>query len=113
VYSVAAACVIFIWGERAIVDLVFGMFTSILLMLTLFVMVDKHMPLSLETTARTQGGSFVRSLLSLLAIGAAGLGHYFLTQLDLLVWIAIPFVLAGCFTLPMVYRSVEWKDVKG
>ena len=112
VYSVASACILFIWGERAVVDLLFGMFTSVLLMLTLYVMVDKHMPLSLETTARTQGGSFVRSLFSMLAIAAAGGGHYFLTQLDLLVWIASPFVLIGCFLLPMVYRSVAWDDIK-
>jgi ABC-2 type transport system permease protein len=111
VFSIAGIGILIVWGQRAVVDLIFGMFSCVLLMLTLFVMVDKHMPLSIETTARTQGGSLVRSFLSLIAIGAVGAAHYFLTKADLFLWLACPLMLAACFGVAMVYRRVAWDDI--
>jgi hypothetical protein len=111
-YMIASAIILFIWGEKVIADLVFGMLACILLMLSIFILVDKHLPLSLEPTARNQGGSFVRVIFSILVIGAFGTGHYFLTNLPLLIWIGIPVLAVSCYAVLQVYRNIEWKDLK-
>lgn len=111
-YLFASTVILFIWGEKVIADLLFGMVACILLMLSIFILVDKHLPLSLEPTARNQGSSFVRVVFSLLAIGGFGTGHYFLTNLPLLVWIGIPALAAACYAVLTVYRNIEWEDFK-
>jgi hypothetical protein len=111
-YLFASTAILFIWGEKVIADLLFGMVACILLMLSIFILVDKHLPLSLEPTARNQGSSFVRVVFSILAIGAFGTGHYFLTNLPLLVWLGIPTLSVGCYAVLMVYRNIEWEDLK-
>ena len=111
-FAVASMIVLFIWGQRAFPDLVFGMLACILLILSIFVLSGKHMPLSLEPTARNQGASIARALFSLLAIGLVALGHYILTKFDLIVWLICPFLLAGCFAVAAVYKTITWEDIE-
>lgn len=111
-YVFVSGIILFIWGERVIGDLLLGMFDCTLLVLSIFILTRKHLPLSLESTARNQGVSFVRAILSMLAIGGMGAGHYFITKVDLFVWLACPVVLAACFFVMMVYRDVKWEDIE-
>ena len=112
VFAFASGIVLFVWGARALPDLLFGMLACILLMLSIFVLAAKHMPLSLEPTARNQGASMARALFALLIIGVIALGHYFLTKFDLILWLACPFLLAGCFLVMTVYRTLKWEDIE-
>ncbi|HEU5290330.1 MAG TPA: hypothetical protein VFU05_06785, partial [Cyclobacteriaceae bacterium] len=112
-FPIISIIVLAIWGGNALPDILFGLLACILLLLSIFVLFNKQMPLSLEPTARNRGASIVRSIFSILGIGALAFGHYFITKLDLLVWIACPFLLLGCFLVLRVYRTVTWDDVEG
>lgn len=111
-FASAGIIVLFIWGQRALPDLFFGMLACILLMLSIYALAGKHMPLSLEPNARNQGASIARAIFSLLAIGLIALGHYFLIKFDLLLWLICPFLLAGCFAVMAVYRTITWEDIE-
>ena len=110
IYAITSVVVLFVWHEKAIVDLVFGLLACILLILTMAIVAEKHLPLSLPPTARTQGGSFARAIISMIFIGVISAGHYFLTKLDLLLWIACPIMLASCYYVMRLYRNMDWSE---
>ncbi len=111
IYGFASVIILLIWRAKAAVDLVFGMQTCILLMVIMAIIADKHLPLSLAPTARNQGGSIARAIITMMIIGVVAAGHYFLTQFDLLLWIACPVVLACSYFVMRLYRNVEWEEI--
>ena len=112
VYTVATIVILLIWRERAIPDLFFGALASVLLMFSIFLLSHKNLPLSLEPSARNQGSSFVRTIFSLLVIGLLGIGHYFLSKIDLIIWLACPVLLAGTYGVLRAYGDVKWDDIE-
>jgi ABC-2 type transport system permease protein len=111
-YASTSIIVLLLWGERALPDLIFGMFACILLILSIFILFGKHMPLSLEPSARNQGESMARGIASIIVIGLLAFGHYLLAKLDLLVWLASPVLLIGCLLVLSIYKRLTWDDVE-
>ncbi|GHN01358.1 hypothetical protein WSM22_28470 [Cytophagales bacterium WSM2-2] len=111
-YAATSFIILLIWREKAIVDLAFGFFTCMLLMLIISVISDKYMPQSMAYTGRSQAGSFARAIIIMLMIGVISAMHYFLTGYDMILWLAIPVLLASCYFILRVYRNVAWDDIK-
>ena len=112
IYGIASVIVLLIWREKAVVDLIFGMQSCILLMVIMAIIADKHLPLSMAPTARNQGGSIARGIITMLIIGVVATGHYFLTKFDLLLWLACPAVLGCCYFVLRLYRNIEWEEIR-
>jgi len=110
-YGFTSLIVILIWREKALVDLVFGFFTCILLLLLVSVIADKHLPQSMAPTVRNKGGSIARAFIIMLMIGVISSGHYFLTKFDLILWLACPVLLVGYYFILKLYSNVEWEEI--
>lgn len=111
-YGIISIIVLAIWREKAIVDLVFGASACILILIIMSIIGDKHLPLSMAPTARNQAGSFARALITMLMIAAVSAGHYFLTKVDLILWLACPVAIASSYFILRLYRNLDWEEIK-
>lgn len=111
-YGAISILVLLIWKEKAIVDLLFGASACIMILIIMSIIGDKHLPLSMAPTARNQAGSFARAMITLIMIAIVSAGHYFLTKVDLLLWIACPMVLAASYFILRLYRNLDWEEIK-
>ncbi|MFM7851002.1 MAG: hypothetical protein ACKO96_03595, partial [Flammeovirgaceae bacterium] len=69
IYLMITLLVLLIWRDKAISDLILGVLTSWLLVLTSCVIGDKHLPLSLALTDRNQGANTLRVLVTMILVG--------------------------------------------
>jgi hypothetical protein len=112
IYGFTSIIVLLIWREKAVVDLFFGMQACIFLMIIMAIIAEKYLPLSMAPTARNQGGSIARAIITMMIIGVVATGHYFLTKFDFLLWLACPAVMACCYFVLRLYRNIEWKEIR-
>lgn len=111
IYGLASVFVLSIWHTKALADLIFGFLTCLLLMLVIGLVGDKHLPMSLPTTVRAQGSSMARALFIFIALGAIGVGHYFLSKIDFALWIGCPLIVALILFLLTQYKKVKWDNI--
>lgn len=111
VYIVVSMVVLIIWGEKAIADLILGVFSSWLLVLTSCVIADKHMPLSMAITDRNRASSVVRILVTMILIALLGWGHYVISPFPWAIYTSIGLSALGCFFLHRLYENATWDDI--
>jgi ABC-2 type transport system permease protein len=110
-YFVICALVLVIWGVNAIDDVIFGLCNNMIMLLCIVLMNKRYLPLSIAPNARNQSGTFIRSMILLLLLGALGFGHYLLTRMPVLLLVAIPFQLLLIYFLYREYRKTSWDQL--
>jgi len=111
-YTFTSFIILLIWKEKAIVDIVFGFMTCWLLMLLMAIISDQHLPLSVQPSARNREVSALRAIVSIVVIGVVSAGHYFLTQYDLVLWLATPVIMLISYLLIRRYKQLSWDEVQ-
>ncbi|MCX8491343.1 MAG: hypothetical protein ORN54_09775 [Cyclobacteriaceae bacterium] len=110
-YAATSLLVLFIWKADALVDLVFGFCTSLLLMLIMGVIAEKHLPLSLQPSVRNQGGSMARAIITFLILAAVGGSHYLLAKFDFILWLACPILIIISWMILKLFEKLKWEDI--
>ncbi len=111
-YAATSLLVLFIWKANALVDLIFGFCTSLLLMLIIGVIAEKHLPLSLQPSVRNQGGSMARAIITFLILAVVGGGHYLLAKFDFILWIACPVFIIVSWMILKLFEKLKWEDIE-
>ena len=111
IYVAMSVIVLFIWGPSAIDDIVFGLFSNLIMFLIILLINKRQLPFSIAPTARNQSGNFIRSMLMLALIGITGLSHYLVTKLPMVMLVAIPLQLVLLYVMYEAYRKTTWDQV--
>jgi len=111
-YAATSLLVLLIWKANAIIDLIFGFCASLLLMLIMGVIAEKHLPLSLQPSVRNQGGSMARAIITFLILAVVGGGHYLLAKFDFILWIACPVFIIVSWMILKLFEKLKWEDIE-
>ena len=112
VYAAVSVLIIFLWGTRAIDDLVLGLINNFITLLCMALIGTKYLPLSMSPSVRGQSGNFVRAFLSMLIMLIPGLLHWALTNVSYAVLICIPIQVMIAFFLLRWYQSTAWDAIR-
>lgn len=110
-YAATSLLVLFIWKADALVDLIFGFCTSLLLMLIMGVIAEKQLPLSLQPSVRNQGGSMARAIITFLILAVVGGGHYLLAKFNFILWLACPVFIIISWMILRLFEKLKWEDI--
>jgi hypothetical protein len=110
-FLIVSLPVLFIWKFAALPAIIISLVVSMLVIVVVLLANEKHLPLSLQPSARNQSGNVVRGIMALILLALVGYGHYFLTRLGLWQWLAVP--VAGGLTIFLLrkYARLSWKRI--
>jgi ABC-2 type transport system permease protein len=111
-YAATSLLVLLIWKANALIDLIFGFCASLLLILIMGVIAEKHLPLSLQPSVRNQGGSMARAIITFLILAVVGGGHYLLAKFDFILWIACPVFIIVSWMILKLFKKLKWEDIE-
>ncbi len=110
-YLLVSTFVLFVWRASAIDDLLFGFFNNFIMLMIMAMINQRHLPFSIAPNLRAQSGNLARGLISTIAIGIIGFGHYFLSMQPILVPLAIPFQIVTIYFLLRFYKKTSWEKL--
>lgn len=113
-YLLSSVVVLYVWGisPGIGIDLLFGFLNNCLMLLVLAFIQDNYIPFSLPPNARSQSGTFVRTLLITAFMLGLGYVHYLLEQWSTILLACVPIQLVLIHLLFRLYRSTSWSDIK-
>jgi ABC-2 type transport system permease protein len=112
IYTAIAALILFVWGTRAIDDILFGLFNNFLILLIIATIGKRILPLTLEPSAKNQTGSFLRGILMVLCMVIPGGLHYLLSKWPLILISTIPFQLGAIYLILRSYKATKWSSIQ-
>jgi ABC-2 type transport system permease protein len=112
VYLVFAVLILLVWKINSIDDIVFALASNVLLFLITVKISSKHLPFSMEATARKQAGNFMRVMLILVALALTGTVHYLLAKIPYALWVGVPLIVTAVYFFYKSYRDTPWADVE-
>jgi ABC-2 type transport system permease protein len=110
-YLFLSILILSLWGLKTLDDIVFGLCNIILLALITALLMKPLLPFSEQGNAQEQSGSFIRSMLSLIAFSLFSFIHYLVTLLPFIVLSLIPFQLLAIYFLIKEYRNTPWQKI--
>jgi hypothetical protein len=104
--------VLYIWKWAALPAIIISLVVSMLVIAVVLIANEKHLPLSLQPSARNQSGNMVRGIMALILLALVGYGHYLVTRLGCWQWLAVP--VAGGFTIFLLrkYARLRWQRIR-
>jgi ABC-2 type transport system permease protein len=107
-------CFIFclkVWGWNIIDDFVFGLLNNAVCFLSFTLVAEYYLPFSRQPNTQQQTGRIVIVILQLILVGIFVGLHYLLVKRELILYILLPFIAAGCWLLVNKLRNIPWKKI--
>jgi ABC-2 type transport system permease protein len=103
---------VLVWGPSVINDVILSTFVGLIYGLLTALFLLKGLPFSKPVLIKQSGGRFVTAMLIAAFIGIIGLGHYFLSRWETVIWIlTIP--AAGIYWLMLhYYKKQTWEAIE-
>jgi ABC-2 type transport system permease protein len=103
--------VLAVWGITAIDDIIFGFFNNLIMLVAWCLLNKRSLPFSMPPNARNQSGTFIRSMMTTILIGALGLTHYALTNWPLILMGTIPLQIITIYVMLNQYKKTTWEKL--
>jgi hypothetical protein len=111
-FAVLSLPVLYIWKAAAIPAIVISLAVCSVVILVVLLANEKHLPLSLQPSARSQGSNLARGIMALILIAAIGFGHYHVTRLGAWQWLVVPVAVGLNILLARKYAQLSWQRIR-
>ncbi len=112
IYVVISIFVLIIWKTNGLADLIFGLAGNVVVSLIALAISSKHLPLSLEPTAKNQAGNLAKVILIMILVGALGFGHYLLSKTRYGLILGFPLVIGLIFFIYLKIKHIKWIQIE-